>query len=58
MTPRKKYYLDIWDMIDECWVNEWSGFQYCDMRYKWIQLEKEGYDVKMRFEIPSEEEEE
>jgi len=45
-------------MIDECWVNEWSGFQYCDMRYKWIQLEKEGYDVKMRFEIPSEEEEE
>jgi len=53
MAERKKYYLDTWDSCAGVWVNEWSGYQYGDMRKMHIKLEKEGYDIEMRYEVPS-----
>ena len=52
MTPRKKHYLDVWDMIDDCWVTNFETYQFGEMRRKYIQLLKEGYDVQYRHEYP------
>jgi len=39
-------------MIDDCWVTNFETYQFGEMRRKYIQLLKEGYDVQYRYELP------
>lgn len=56
MAARKKYVLYTWDEFSEKWVWAFESYQYGEVRRYWIQLEKDGYDVDYRYEIPKEKE--
>lgn len=51
MAQRKKYFLYTRDVITGNWVWAFESHQYGEVRQVWIQLEKEGYDVKYKYEI-------
>ena len=56
MAARKKYYLYVRDVVTDDWVWAWEGYQYGEMRKMYIELENQGYDVDMKYEVLKEKE--